>query len=352
MRRWLIALAAVLASFANPPAHAQSVVLVGWCARTITSAAAPLAVASKMGWFRAAGFQVELDPLGGSTACVEAVASGSLPYAIASIEPLAVMGPKDAGVRNFYTAYQGNIYGIAVPDESAIQSLGDLRGKRIGVTAMESGGVIVARALAASAGLDPQHDISIVVAGEGAQAAAMTAQEAVDALSLYDVHYAMIEAAGVKLRMLDNSAIAHFPSNGFMAMDYTLAARRDEAVALARGYAMGTVFTIANPEAAVRILHEVWPQTVPNGMDEALAVRQDLATLRARIPNWQLAAGGVTRWGESSLANYAAYLAFLERNGVVRQPVAARDLVTNVLIPEINAFDAAQVAAAAKAYKP
>jgi NitT/TauT family transport system substrate-binding protein len=348
MRRWLMALAVMLLPWPATPLRAQTVLMVGWCAQNVTSAAAPLAVAQKLGWFDAAGFRVEPYPLPGSEDCVAAVAAGSLSYALASIEPIAAMAPNDAGVRVFYTAYQGNIYGLAVPEDSPIHSAADLKGRRIGVTSMSSGGVIVARALVAAAGLDPEHDIRFVVVGEGTQAAAMVAQGEVDALSLYDVQYALVRAAGEALRMLDNSAIARFPSNGFIATTSTLAARRDEAVALARGYAMGTVFTLANPAAAIRILHEVWPQTVPEGLSAATALHADLQTLEARMPNWRLEAGGVSQWGESATANYAAYVDFLVKNGVLAQPVPAGDLVTNELIPAINDFDAARVVAQAK----
>jgi NitT/TauT family transport system substrate-binding protein len=351
MRRWLIALAVVLVSGAGSRAHAQTVLLVGWCAQNVTSAAAPLAVAQKLGWFDAAGFRVEPYPLPGSQDCVAAVAAGSLPYALASIEPLALLGANQAGIRNFYTAYQGNIYGLAVPADSAIDGVAGLRGKGIGVTSMASGGVIVARALLASAGIDADHDVRFVEIGEGAQAAAAVAHGEVDALSLYDVQYALVRDAGVPLRMLDNSAIARFPSNGFIATAATIAAQHDEAVALARGYAMGTVFALTNPRAAIGIMHALWPQTVPDGMTEATALQDDMRTLQARMPNWQLQAGGVTRWGESALANYDAYIAFLVKSGVLKQPVPAAQLVTNALIPEIDDFDAAQVVAQAKAYK-
>jgi hypothetical protein len=37
--------------------------------------------------------------------------------------------------------------------------------------------------------------------------------------------------------------------------------------------------------------------------------------------------------------------------GIIKQPVDARDLITNELIEEINWSDAGQVAADAKAYK-
>ena len=89
--------------------------------------------------------------------------------------------------------------------------------------------------------------------------------------------------AGAKLRLLDNAEIKKFPSNGFVALEDFLANNRQQAVALARGYAKGTVFAIANPEAAIRILWEVYPQTKATGKDEATALRDDLLTLgRAR----------------------------------------------------------------------
>src|SRR6185312_13795142 len=118
--------------------------------------------------------------------------------------------------------------------------------------------------------------------------------------------YALTENAGAKLRALDadNAAIAHFPSNGFVALEETLKERRAESIALARGYAMGTVFAMANPEAAIRILWEVYPFTKATGKDEATALRDDLATINARAANWPPSAGGVTKWGENSIENY------------------------------------------------
>jgi NitT/TauT family transport system substrate-binding protein len=65
-----------------------------------------------------------------------------------------------------------------------------------------------------------------------------------------------------------------------------------------------------------------------------------------------LTSGGVTKWGESSLANYDAYVDFLVKWKIVPQKVAAGDLVTNDLIDEVNHFDLAAVAAQAKAWKP
>src|SRR5262249_40225173 len=136
---WLIAALAMLA--ASGTAVAQTTVKIAWCARTVSSAAAPYAVAIKSGWYAKAGLKVELVPLPGSTDCVKAVATRQVEYGVPSIEPLAIIRPQGVKAKNFYTAYQGNIYGIAVPEDSPVKKIEDLKGKRIGVISMASGGV-------------------------------------------------------------------------------------------------------------------------------------------------------------------------------------------------------------------
>jgi len=345
-------LVAGLISACSDLSQAQlSKVQVGYCAKTITSSAAPYAVAMKMGWFKEEGLDVTLVPLAGSSDCVKNVTTRAIPFAVAAMEPLAVARLQGVKAKIYYTAYQGNIFGLAVPADSPVQQITQLKGKRIGVIAM-GGGVLVAKALLANAGLDPEKDVSFVVAGEGGQTAAVLRSKQVDALSQFDTQYALVENAGVKLRMLDNSAIERFPSNGFLALEETLSSRRREAIGLARGYAKGTMFALANPEAAVRIFYEVFPAQKPTGKDEGAALRDELKVLQARLPQLRLERGGVKRWGENSEKNYADYADFLLKWGVIKQKVNVKDLVTNELIDEINKFDESRIVAEAKAYRP
>jgi len=299
MIRALVVVAFAAATLGSPAseASAQTTVRIAWCARTVSSAAAPFAVATKMGWYAAAGIKVELVPLPGSTDCVKLVATRDVQYGLPSIEPVAIIRPQGVKIKNYYTAYQGNIYGIVVPADSPIKRFADLKGKRIGVTSMASAGVIIARALAATHGWNPDRDVSIVVVGEAAQTAALLRSGQIEALSQFDTQYALTENAGAKLRALDedNAAIARFPSNGFIALEETLATRRAEAVALVQGYAKGTIFAMANPEAAIRILWEVFPQTKATGKTEEEALKDDIKTLEARARNWPPAAGGEHR---------------------------------------------------------
>jgi NitT/TauT family transport system substrate-binding protein len=251
----------------------------------------------------------------------------------------------------FYTAYQANIYGIAVPADSPIKSVPDLKGKKIGVTSMASAGVIVARALVKQAGMNPDSDVSIVVAGEAAQTAALVNSKQVDALSQFDTQYALTSNAGAKLRLLDHPEIKKFPSNGFVALEDYLKNNHKQAVALARGYAKGTVFAIANPEAAIRILWEVYPQTKSTGKDEATALRDDLITLEARARNWRYEQVDGKRWGDNVEANYQAYLDWLLEQGIIKTKTDAKDIVTNDLLGEAINFDEKALIAEAQAYK-
>ena len=355
MKRILVALAICLpvaTSCASVMAQTSTSKLrVGFCSRTLSSATAPFAVATKMGWYKEEGIEVELVALAGSADCVKSISTRDIPFALPSVEPLAAARAQGIKAKIFYTAYQGNIYGIAVPADSPVQKITDLKGKSIGVISMGSGGVPVAKALVATAGMNPDRDVNIVVAGEGAQTAAMLRSKQVDALSQFDTQYAMVENAGVKLRLLDTKEIDSYPSNGFLALEETLKTRRKEAIGLARGYAKGTIFTINNPEVAVRILYEVFPQTKPTGKDEATAIKDDTKVVQARITNWKLEKAGVKRWGESSEANYTAYADFLLKWGVIKEKVVSKDLITNELIDEINKFDVSKIVTEAKAYK-
>ena len=351
---WLAfaAAAGLAAVAAAPAAEAQVETLrVGWCAKTVSSAAAPFAIATKMGWFEKEGIKVDLVPLPGSGECAKFVATKEIPFSLPSVEPVAVLRSQGAKLKFFYTAYQGNVYGMAVPADSTYKSVADLKGKKVGVISMASASAIIARALAKEAGLDPEKDITIVVAGEAGQTAALLKNGSVDVLSQFDTQYALVENAGFKLRRLSHPSIDKFPSNGFLALEETLAAKRKQAIALAKGYAMGTHFALTNPEAAIRIMWEVWPQTRATGKDEATALRHDIATLNARAPAWRLEGVGAKKWGENLAPNYQAYLDWLLANGIIKEKAVAKEFLVDDLIADINTFDVNAVADAAKGYK-
>jgi len=108
---------------------------------------------------------------------------------------------------------------------------------------------------------------------------------------------------------------------------------------------------MANPEAAIRILWEIYPQTKAIGKDEATALKDDLLTLEARAKNWRYEPVDGKRWGDSVEKNYQAYLDWLLAQGVLKTKVDVKDLITNELLDDVNKFNADAIRSEARAYK-
>lgn len=351
MMRW--ALASLFAAISIACAAAEPVTLrVGVCAPTVSVSLAPFAVAEKLGYSERENLRFDFIVAGTSTDCAKYLATRQFDTAQFSIEQIIAMRLQGVRMTTFYTFSQGNVYGIAVPQDSAIKTLSDLKGKRIGVTSMSSVGVLNGRAFLATVGLNPQTDVAFSAAGTGAQAAALLNRGQVDAVSMFDTQFAMIGNAGTPLRLLPlPQEYRAFPTTGFVALESTLRDKRAALEALGRLWAMGSEFTQANPEAAVRMAWDYFPQLKPVGTPEEQALANEVAVLKARLANWDLALGGVSDWGESNPAHYAAYVDFLLKWKMIQPGIPPTDLYTNALVPAFNRFDQQAVLKAAADWK-
>lgn len=349
-----LAAGVLMAALAVTGAAAEPVtVKVGVCAPTVSVSLAPFAVADKLGYSERENVRFDFVVAGNSTDCAKYLATRQFDTAQFSIEQIVAMRLQGVKMTTFYTFSQGNVYGIAVPMDSQIRTLSDLKGKRIGVTSMSSIGVLTARAFAANSGLDPQADLSFSAIGTGAQAAALLSRGQVDAVSMFDTQFAMIANAGTPLRLLPlPQDYRTFPTTGFVALESTLRDKRGALEALGRVWAMGSEFTQANPEAAIRMAWDYFPQLKPVGTSPEQALANETKVLKARLANWDLALGGVSQWGESNPAHYAAYVDFLVKWKMIQPGVPAKDLYTNGLVPSFNRFDRNAVLKAAADWKP
>ena len=86
-----VALLLGMAALAGPASAQVTKLKVGWCARTVSAAAAPFAIAAKLGWLKQEGIDVELVPMPGSTDCVKNVAVREVDFSLPSVEPLGVL---------------------------------------------------------------------------------------------------------------------------------------------------------------------------------------------------------------------------------------------------------------------
>src|SRR5262249_60759850 len=146
------------------------------------------------------GRDVEVRVRTGGPEATQITASGGADVGQVTQEP-PIEG-YDKGIRGkmFYTQFTRLIYHIAVPADSPIQSIADLKGKKIGVSNMASASLIVARSALRKNGVPIEDIFRPVGLGDGAVAALRSGQ--VQALSVWTGAYASMMRAGMNLRFL------------------------------------------------------------------------------------------------------------------------------------------------------
>lgn len=154
----------------------------------------PLTIAQQRGYFRAEGLEVEVLDLALDAKDQPTIAGASVDVISGAYDQTLMLQSKG----RFYQAFvlQGRTaqicMGISPRSLPGYQSVLDLKGKRIGVTALGSSSHMVAAMILARAGLTPQ-DVSFVAVGTGATAAAPFRSGQIDALSNLDPLMTLLE---------------------------------------------------------------------------------------------------------------------------------------------------------------
>jgi NitT/TauT family transport system substrate-binding protein len=304
-----------------------------------------------LGYWSAEGVDIEVTSVEGSTAGLQQLAAGNIQFATVGPEVALLAREKGVKVKSFYVVNGVTIFRVVVPRESPIQTAADLRGKTIGVSALTSGAVPVARAVVASGGLNPDRDVKWLTVGVGAPAALALKQKAVDAMALWGDFQAGLENQGIQFREISAPFMKDLLGQIVIARDDYLAEHPDVAVAFARGLAKATLFGLTNPDAAVRMHWKMYPQTRPQGMDEARALQESIHVFNARFETQRVDNREDKRWGASSPAQWARLKAIYKEQGLIQGNIDVSEVFTNALIDEINRFDQAAVIRQAKEYR-
>lgn len=266
--------------------------------------------------------------------------------------PKGVIGrEKGVKIKGFYVQARETIYRIVVAADSPIQGVAQLRGKTLGVPALASGSVPFSKALVASVGIDPEKELKILAVGVGAPGRLALQQKQVDALALWDTLQASIENSGLPLRRLDLPMVQAMLGQTIASRDDFIADNAAALIGFARGVAKATLFGVTNPEAAVRIHWKTYPQTRPQGVEEAKALKEALHVFKARFDLQRVDTRPDKRYGIGTPEQWEKLKAIYKDQKLVEGTVPAADLYTSALLAEINRFDQAAVIRQAKEYK-
>lgn len=304
-----------------------------------------------LGYWREEGLDVEIvraEP----PAALQALAGAQADVAIMGLASVMLGVQRGIDVRGYYASVRGDTFGIALPADSGLRSLTQLRGKTLGVAGYNSAGALYARALMRSLGMEPGRDYAIADTGLGATAAAAFNARQVQAFAFDDIEHVRLAQQGVALGAVVNDPRADTHASGVLVVRSTdIAGRRAQLIGFARGMARAQAFQAANPEAAVQIHWRMFPQLAPAPNVLKAGLANELRVLAVREGRITRDAARTGRWGDLARDGVARYQNYLIEAGAVTQMIDPERYFSRDLIEEINRFDDASLARYARAYR-
>ena len=147
----------------------------------------PYYYAKKMGWYKEAGIDLNIEPGKGSAVAVQKVGAGANPIGLADMPNALTLRGKGADTVGVFNVYANSPQGLYWLKSSGIKSVKDLAGKKIGNPAGD-GARTIWPALAKANGMDPAS-VTWVNIDANAKLASLKSK-AIDATtSFYNIHH-------------------------------------------------------------------------------------------------------------------------------------------------------------------
>lgn len=232
-------------------------------------------------------------------------------------------------------------YEIVVPEESAIKTVADIKGKKVGVISLASGSIPTVHAMLHQAGVDPKS-AELLPVGTGAQALAALRGDRVQALSLFRGSHAAIENLGVKLRYFTPKV----PSSVLAANVNQIAKNRDGLVRALQGVVMNSVYLQTNPAAGVRAYWSLFGKPTGNEQKDI----EDNSRLITRSAELWKPLGSPGPYGDMNDKTWLDMLDFIGPSFEFDR-AQIKNVYTSSLIADVNKADIKRAIAMAEAEK-
>ena len=332
------------------PAFSQGLrkIRMGFGIKSISPIVINVLIGEGLGYYREEGLTFQAMPLGANASVQIAVDKGDVEFGVGTPSfqlPLYAKGELPPIV-NFYEYTYPYKWDVTVKPDSPIESYGDLRGKKIGVSDMGTTDYPVTRAVLQNLGIDPDKDVSWVAVGAGVSAGVALQRGVIDALAYFDTGFGQIEGAGLQMRFLPRPQNIPLIGGLFISAraDF-IQANRKLCVGIARATAKASEFLLANPAAGAKVFLNLYPETAPRGFSPPDAIKSVLYSINRRVPLYRPPYPD-TKMGyirEDELKRDGKFLGLDIKD--------VKPLIDNSLIDEINDFDHRKVIDEAKVFR-
>src|SRR5713226_3344069 len=238
----------------------------------------PLDVGIQTGQFATQGLDIEVSAFGGDARLQQALTADGIDVGIGSGPGMAFMA-KGAPVKA--VAAMAGIptnMAVMVSSNSAIKTVDDLKGKRIGVTTVGSLTDWIGKRIGLVKGWGPAGIAIVAIGGMEPARAAMKTNQIDGYISSLESGYALEEAGEWRVITAATPFVDHFITHVIFARDEMIASRPQAVRAFLRGWFRTIAFMKANKAQTVAITAKVLdltPAVIGRAYDEEIGIFSD-----------------------------------------------------------------------------
>lgn len=311
---------------------------------TVTSAEETFtyAIPKQLGYFSDEKLDTKILQTDGSTAALQAVASGSADIGYASSLNIAAAVDKGVPLKAFAGVTVRWPYFIGVPKGSGIKTIGDLKGKRVGVISLASASYADLRANLKLAGLK-ETDVTIIPIGAGARAASAITANQIDAVDSYSDSFTLMRQNGVELDILKRPPeMEKLFSVTMVTSNKALKEKPEQLAAFARAAYKGIIYTQLYPESALKLAFREFPQLAGSGNINSQDAKNTAESMRIALEDSiPVNQPDPERWGEwlnISVDRWEALLTFAHDTSSTDKKLNVDQIWDASLMPKIYSF--------------
>lgn len=338
---------------------AQTVIPLGLVSPLSVGVGGPTAFARDLGFMKQEDIEIQYVNFNGSAVMLPQLAAKRVLIGWPNADPIILSndpGKDPLPVKMFYNSLRTTIWEFAVPEDSAIRELKDLKGKRMGVFGMTSGNIPITKALLKEIGLEVGKDVELIPVGAGAPVGVAFRAGRIDSVNHFTQQLILLEDTGIKLRRLAQpKEYTSLFANGFAAHVDTIRDNPGLLARFGRMHARAILACDANPEACVRSFWKHFPERKTNlGGSEERNLDHAVRLLRANVgAHLSFPEGQPRLHGSYDIATWRRFIRVLHEGGQLANPnIDPNLLFTNAIAAEVNAkLDPEAAIAAAKAAK-
>lgn len=318
----------------------NEIVRVGFTAAVAGFTWSPLLIADVMGYFDEEGIDVVFEQSYSSSA-TRMVAANQVEFSTPGPHLTAAAIGSGMDIISVFQWYPVDIFGFAVLEDSGIETIADLKGKKIGTMTPTTKNQVIP--IIEAAGLTEEDVEMIPVADARAQ---QLSEGTVDAVWSWDGEWQQWKVEGMDISYLSAEEVYKSSANSIIASKQLVEEYPELIEGFCRALSKGCYFCYKNPRAAADIIISNWTSLLVELDDAEEIVKTAINFMtggKEVMESDEIGLHSDERW-ELMMKDYV-------RMGIVQEALPLEDCFTNQFIEAVNDWDRSEVDKDAEEYE-